>query len=174
MKHLISLTIAFLLFHHISSMSEIETLLNILDCMEQNGEVNQTQITSHINRLNKNNPFDIKMVYDFLGDNLYAVEHCTNDLEDLPEYIQNQIIPYNKVLSKYNWDSYINCLLYYYKRDSSLKYLIDFIISKNYQDALKEESRLLMDGSEAVLICAKKKDNGIPKLRSCSNKFKNV
>jgi hypothetical protein len=31
-----------------------------------------------------------------------------------------------------------------------------------------------MDGSEAVLICAKKKDNGIPKLRACSNKFKNV
>ena len=170
MKHFISQALTFLLFQHIFSMSEIETLLNLVNCLDQTGEFNKTQIMTQIDRLNNYNPFKIKMVYDFLGDNLYLVNHCSNDLEDLPETIKGDIIPYNKMLAKYNWVAYLNCLLYYYKRDSSLKYLINLIISKSYYDAMKEEHRLLIEGVEAVLLCSKKKDEGIFNLGMCPNK----
>ena len=166
MKNFINLVIVFLLFQSVIPLDEIETLLNILYCMEQKNEANKTQIISAINRLN-NNPFNIIEVYNFLQNNIYAVNHCTNNLEDLPESMKKYISPMNKHLSELNWGLYLDCLLKYNQRNISLKYFIDLIISKNYYDAFQEEKKLLMDGSEAVLICAGKKNEGIIPSEMC-------
>ena len=157
MKYIINLAIVFLLFQGVILMNEIETLFNILDCLKQKNEVNKTQIISQINNLN-NNPYNIIKVYDFLQDNIYSVNHFTNNLEDLPESMKKDIFPFNKKLSEYNWGGYLDCLLNYSNRDTSLRNLIDLIISKNYYDAMREEKKILLDGSEAALICAQKKN----------------
>ena len=158
MKNIINVIALFTLFHIIntSNEKEIEILINILDCLVQNNNMNKTKIISLKNGLNNYNPFIINKVYDFLHDNMDIVEKCINNIKDIPNSMLRYIYPINKVLGKYNWDAYLNCLLEY-NGDNSLKDLINLIISKNYYDALSEEKKLLIHNSENVLICSGKK-----------------
>ena len=159
MKYIINFVVLLTIFHIIiaSNGEEIETLINILDCLAQNNNMNKEKILSLKNGLNNyNNPYEINNVYDFLHDNIDTIEKCTNNLKDIPKSMIRYIYPVNKDLGKYNWDEYLNCLLEN-NGDNSFKDLINLIISKNYYDALSEEKKLLINNSEKVLICSVKK-----------------
>ena len=112
MKNLIILSILFLLFTVNASFDdiEIETLLNILSCLEKKDTVNKTKVVSLIHSLNNYNPYTILKVYNFLQDSIIQVNQCTHYLRDVPDSLKRYIYPYNKELSVLNWKGYLKCL----------------------------------------------------------------
>ena len=173
MKNLIILSILFLLFTvNVSSDDiEIETLLNILSCLEKKDTVNKTKVVSLIHSLNNYNPYTILKVYNFLQDSIIQVNQCTHYLRDVPDSLKRYIYPYNKELSVLNWKDYLKCLYDFNKGNiKSLKNFIELIESKNYYDAMFEEKKLLIAGDESILICAHVKSdiNSSNDYRTCS------
>ena len=115
---------------------EIETLLNILSCLEKKDTVNKTKVISLIHSLNNYNPYTILKVYNFLQDSIIQVNQCTHYLRDVPDSLKRYIYPYNKELSVLNWKDYLKCLYDFNKGNiKSLKNFIELIESKNYYDA---------------------------------------
>ena len=162
MSLLINQAILFLLLScYISTNdSEAEILLNILDCVEKYPNINKTEIDSLKNAFHYNyNPSKILKIYDFLQDNLIISDKCMRNINDIPLSIRNRIYPLYKHYAKYNWMAYADCLTNSLKKapDNSIKYLLDYIYSKNYLDAVDEERRLLKNWNINVRICREKK-----------------
>ena len=90
--------------------NEAEILLNILECFQKNSKVDKIIVNSLIYKIYNYNPYNIRLVYDFLQDNLDIVNLCTNNLNDIPSSMEKYIYPYNKQLKEYNWRAYLDCL----------------------------------------------------------------
>ena len=138
--------------------NEAEILLNILECFQKNSKVDKIIVNSLIYKIYNYNPYNIRLVYDFLQDKLDIVNLCTNNLNDIPSSMEKYIYPYNKQLKEYNWRAYLDCLYDFVQKESSLNGLIDLIKEKNYIDAFLKEKNLLKDGSEGILFCGRKKE----------------
>ena len=163
MSSLINQVILFLLLSCIISKNddEIEILLNILDCVEKDNSVNKTEIISLRKAFcNDYNPSIILKIYDFLQDNIIIADKCIKNTKDIPYSIEKRIYPLNKKYAEYNWMAFVNCLMEN-EPDNSIKYLLDYIFSKNYLEAIDEEKRLIMNRNTNVLICSGRKFEGI-------------
>lgn len=174
MRTLINQAIIFLLFSCFisSSDNEIEILLNLLDCLEENENSNKSQIISLKNALYNFNPSTIIKAYDFLQDNIILLKECLENNKDIPRSIRMRISPLNKDLAKLDWMAYVNCLLSWGDNDKSLKYLLDLIFSKNYSEALEEERNLAINNNEKVILCSQKKNENVyEKNKMCFSQY---
>jgi len=162
MSSLINQVILFLLLScYISTNdNEIEILLNILDCVEKDSNINKTEIIS-LKKVfyNNYNPSIILKIYDYLQDNVIIADKCIRNIKDIPYSITNRIYPFYKQFAKYNWMAFANCLINSPGNapDNSIKYLLDYIYTKNYLDAFDEERRLIKNRNRNVLICSRQK-----------------
>ena len=140
---------------------EIGILSNILDCIEKGNKAKKNITDEMHSYLNNYNPFNVQKVYKFMQDNLDLVKQCTDDLNDIPEYMVRFIIPFQKLLENFNWKNYLDCILKNDKKDGVLDNLIDLINKKEYLDATVEEIKLVQQANEIVLICSRKKDENV-------------
>ena len=136
---------------------EIEILSKIIECIEQGNSISKAKIDEVKKLLINYNPYNIQKVYEFMQKNERLVNSCTHDLSDVPESVKRYIIPFDKMLKKYNWKKYLECLQNHFRRSNALDKIIKLINDKKYYDASIEEINLLEKGNIPAIQCENKK-----------------